>query len=818
MASVTHRVVTPSTANATSYVSGSFTPAVGDLLWVTVAAAGTTTAFPTLTSSAGTTFRFIGVALVTASVDRLYTFLARTLVTSATPQTVTFDCTGDAATGATIAVASVSSMTRTADTGAVRQYKVASNVAAGTPAVTFDNSVLTGNPTLVCVGNATNPAGLTEPTGWTEGADSGNITPTHGLEYAYRNSGFTGTTVTWGSASASAFGAIVMELDTTAPPTNSITVVGTPTLNASATARTSTVLTSPSGSQADDIAIIQIQHSTGSANGTQSDPDGTWTLIDTQRGSGVTAWCFLYAKRLTGAAAATYTFTHPSTVSTGAMFILRGVDTTTMLDKIVAAGDLVSDTLTPYPVPVIATATNKALAVAIFSGAATASGFITGWPLDYEEVVLYTDALTTCKMAIYVKEIAVAGNTPTVQYATISDKDMLVGHFAFRPAATFTTVDLTYTAAVSIQKQIDLAYNAATTIQKQLDLTYQTATTVQKQNTDLTYQAATVVQKQVDLTYQSAVSIQREISLQYSSATTIQKEIDLTYQGGVVAQRVDIDLTYQSAVSILKAISLAYDAAVSIEKTIDLTYAVGVVVQKQDTDLTYDAALFISREVDLTYTSAVTVQKTVDLTYQAGVTIQQTIDLPYMAALVVQKEIDLPYSAGTGIQKEIDLTYSAAVRIIQAGIVDLPYEAAVSIQKHNIDLTYQAAVIAVLVSDITFEAALTVQKEISLEYAAAVAVLRPVDLQYAAALTIQVQDTDFVYDAALAISKTESLIYQSSLSILKTRDLSYLAAVRIAPSSFTNFDEVNTYFIEMDVTDPFGDFTEVNTYFIEEDV
>jgi hypothetical protein len=57
---------------------------------------------------------------------------------------------------------------------------------------------------------------VTEPTGWTEHADTGYNNPTSGMEVASRDSGFTSTSIIWGSNSASNWGAIIAELDSSA--------------------------------------------------------------------------------------------------------------------------------------------------------------------------------------------------------------------------------------------------------------------------------------------------------------------------------------------------------------------------------------------------------------------------------------------------------------------------------------------------------------------------------------------------------------------------------------------------------------------------
>ena len=150
MAAVTNGpTATASTSNTTSYASNSFTPNAGDLLVAFVIASGTV-ATGTMTASAnGITFTKVGSAVKNTSADTLYCFVANQLVpASPASMTVTFDCTGDAATGAIVSVALVSGM-YLAGTAAVRQSAKVDNVAGGTaPSTVFSQSALTGNPTL----------------------------------------------------------------------------------------------------------------------------------------------------------------------------------------------------------------------------------------------------------------------------------------------------------------------------------------------------------------------------------------------------------------------------------------------------------------------------------------------------------------------------------------------------------------------------------------------------------------------------------------------------------------------------------------------
>lgn len=222
MATVTHRVTTPDAGN-TPNTSGAFSPAVGDLLVVFVTKEASALSSPMasadLTSSvAPTGFTLIRNEGHQSSAAHVGVFVANALCVDTTSRTVTIANGSDAGAGTNIAVYSVSGLTRVG-ANAVRQSSGQTDQAAGTPAPVFGAAALTANPVLGCIYNATNPAGLTPPSGWTEsaGADTGYTTgQVSGIETCFRNSGETGTTITWGSASASAFASIILELDTSA--------------------------------------------------------------------------------------------------------------------------------------------------------------------------------------------------------------------------------------------------------------------------------------------------------------------------------------------------------------------------------------------------------------------------------------------------------------------------------------------------------------------------------------------------------------------------------------------------------------------------
>jgi hypothetical protein len=218
MAAVTLGVITADTTTGPN-TSGAFTPALNDLLIVFFAARQTADTGAQLTcvsSVGGFTFTKLSTEgfFPTTPDNRLSVYVADALVSSATSQTVTVDTAVDVMSGSIIAVALVAGMTKTGLAAILQSAVDDDNSGGATPATVFGASALTGNATIGYVMNSSSPAAMTEPTGWTEIGETDHITPNHGGELVSRDSGFTGTTITWGSTYGSAGCAISIELDT----------------------------------------------------------------------------------------------------------------------------------------------------------------------------------------------------------------------------------------------------------------------------------------------------------------------------------------------------------------------------------------------------------------------------------------------------------------------------------------------------------------------------------------------------------------------------------------------------------------------------
>ncbi len=194
------------------------TPAVGDLFMVACEASFNTNDTPTCADDNGGTYtRLESINHYLDDNYRLMIFVRDQLLTNTTSTVVTV--TNGACTVSLAAVFAFSGVTR-AGTLAIRNTGKETDIADGnTPAPALGAAALTDSIMWGVVGTNIAPA-LTPPSSWTESLDT-NFGPSSigvGMEAGYRDSGFTGTTVTWGSglSGSDGFASFVAEIDTRA--------------------------------------------------------------------------------------------------------------------------------------------------------------------------------------------------------------------------------------------------------------------------------------------------------------------------------------------------------------------------------------------------------------------------------------------------------------------------------------------------------------------------------------------------------------------------------------------------------------------------
>ncbi len=207
------------------------TPAVGDLIVIVTMASGNTSAATCTDNNSSGAYATVTTAKKLTNVDTM-TIQVRTTLIAAASSTIFTHAPGTS-TGGGIAVYKVTGMNKLGAAAAV-QSAIQENIASGTPAPVMGAAVNTQNPVITAVMNGTNVSGLTARTSpaYTRDTNLGYNTPSNGMCTTHVDSGETGTTLTWGSSSASAFCSIAVELDITAliNKSDSTAVTATPTI------------------------------------------------------------------------------------------------------------------------------------------------------------------------------------------------------------------------------------------------------------------------------------------------------------------------------------------------------------------------------------------------------------------------------------------------------------------------------------------------------------------------------------------------------------------------------------------------------------
>lgn len=211
------RAVLGSVANTTTGThTVTATPSVNDLIVIVCANTGRVTN-PTVTdnnSGGGGTYTQYQSALARASADKMFLYVRTGALISSATSTI-FSVTGASSTGGAMIVLAITGITTFYK--AVRNLQIGNqnNAAIGTPQPAFPAVALTQDVIIGAVLNATSPAGLTQrgAPAYSEGCDLGFASPTTGFEEMHIATGETAQTITWGGGSASAFGALVVELN-----------------------------------------------------------------------------------------------------------------------------------------------------------------------------------------------------------------------------------------------------------------------------------------------------------------------------------------------------------------------------------------------------------------------------------------------------------------------------------------------------------------------------------------------------------------------------------------------------------------------------
>lgn len=220
MATGTHRGSTWDTNAGNKTVIA--TPAVGDLIVVVHAITNWVSGDDSIISDNNAdgfgTYTKFGTTSAPASQQggtggAMWFSIRNQLIGSATSTTFTATNTGDSGGGLT--VISFSGMTYVGG-GAVRQWKGESTQSESPPTLTFSATTDTNNPIILGVIGEDNPAGITQPTGFTLATDTGWNTPSTGVHVCWDDAGNTATLFSWTGGALTDHNEIGIELDTRA--------------------------------------------------------------------------------------------------------------------------------------------------------------------------------------------------------------------------------------------------------------------------------------------------------------------------------------------------------------------------------------------------------------------------------------------------------------------------------------------------------------------------------------------------------------------------------------------------------------------------
>ncbi len=220
MATVNYLGRTSNSVSGTHSFTG--VPTLGALIVIITIATDNVSAATCTDDNSSGTYSLINSATNGAGAHTMTIQVRNTLIPSSV--STIFSHAPGTSTGGAIIVYEVVGATLAGAAAAV-QSQIQSNQAAATPAPVFGATPRLSSPIIAGIINTTNPAGLTPRSGYTENEDFGWGVPTTGYEVMHLASGETSATITWGSASATGFATVVLEVDATVTTTRTQTGV-----------------------------------------------------------------------------------------------------------------------------------------------------------------------------------------------------------------------------------------------------------------------------------------------------------------------------------------------------------------------------------------------------------------------------------------------------------------------------------------------------------------------------------------------------------------------------------------------------------------
>ncbi len=191
------------------------TPAAGDLIVIvagTSGLAGGTTACSDNNSGGAGVYTQVDSDRTYGANTGVLTVWVRTALVVTAASTV-FTASQASSSGGGLHVYRLNGMTLLGASAVRSNGGQSAGTAATTPAPVLSDTPLDFNPILIAVAADQNAASMNPRTNYTEGADSGYQTPTNGMGSAVLDSGEITATLTFGGATAAAFGSVGIEFE-----------------------------------------------------------------------------------------------------------------------------------------------------------------------------------------------------------------------------------------------------------------------------------------------------------------------------------------------------------------------------------------------------------------------------------------------------------------------------------------------------------------------------------------------------------------------------------------------------------------------------
>lgn len=201
---VTSKSVRSPATNANSYSFDAFTPSTNTPILIVGVNTNGTNPIASISDDQGNTW--VSIHAENSTADSIHVWYTEAPAVASTIITVSF-------VGGTGFLGEVFEVPY----GTFGQVNASAGASTTTPAVTMSGAFSTSNAGVCFLFNGQTPGAMTAPADWTESNDVGHLSPSRGMETAFRNSGETGSTITWGSNSADRWRAIVVEIVDNSP-------------------------------------------------------------------------------------------------------------------------------------------------------------------------------------------------------------------------------------------------------------------------------------------------------------------------------------------------------------------------------------------------------------------------------------------------------------------------------------------------------------------------------------------------------------------------------------------------------------------------